>query len=72
MTINLPKDLEQFVLKAVEAGHYARWDDVISDALSRLRQAMPDDPALPDLQPWRAAAGKRKRPSPKNSSIGNW
>lgn len=37
MTINLSRDLEQFVHEAVRAGFYARQDDVIRDALARLR-----------------------------------
>ena len=41
MTIHLPKDLERFVHDAVRAGRYAREDDVIRDALTRLKQAMP-------------------------------
>jgi Arc/MetJ-type ribon-helix-helix transcriptional regulator len=41
MTIHLSKDLEQFVHDAVRAGLYAREDDVIRDALTRLRQATP-------------------------------
>jgi Arc/MetJ-type ribon-helix-helix transcriptional regulator len=40
MTINLPKDLEQFVHEAVRDGFYAREDDVTRDALTRLRQDM--------------------------------
>ena len=42
MTIQLSKELEQFVHDAVRAGLYAREDDVIRDALIRLRQAMPE------------------------------
>jgi putative addiction module CopG family antidote len=41
MTIQLSKDLEQFVQDAVRAGLYAREDDVIRDALTRLRREMP-------------------------------
>jgi Arc/MetJ-type ribon-helix-helix transcriptional regulator len=41
MTIRLTKDLEQFVHDAVRAGLYAREDDVIRDALTRLRQSIP-------------------------------
>lgn len=46
MIINLPKDLEQFVHDAVRAGRYAREDDVIRDALARLKQSMPEDTAM--------------------------
>jgi Arc/MetJ-type ribon-helix-helix transcriptional regulator len=46
MTIRLSKDLEQIVHEAVQAGFYAREDDVIRDALNRLQQSMPK-PAAP-------------------------
>ena len=42
MTIHLTKDLEQFVQDAVRSGRYAREDDVVRDALTRLRQATPE------------------------------
>ena len=41
MTIHLSKDLEQIVHNAVLAGLYAREDDVIRDALTRLEQTLP-------------------------------
>ncbi len=41
MTIHLSKDLEKFVQDAVRDGLYAREDDVIRDALLRLKQTMP-------------------------------
>ena len=41
MNIHLSKDLEQFVHDAVGAGLYAGEEDVIRDALTRLKQAMP-------------------------------
>ena len=47
MTIRLSRDLEQFVHDAVRAGHYACEDDVIRDALTRLKQVMPAPPARP-------------------------
>jgi Arc/MetJ-type ribon-helix-helix transcriptional regulator len=40
MTIHLSKDLEQIVQNAVLAGLYAREDDVIRDALTRLEQTL--------------------------------
>ena len=43
MTIHLSKDLERFVHDAVLAGRYASEDDVIRDALVRLKQTMPGD-----------------------------
>jgi Arc/MetJ-type ribon-helix-helix transcriptional regulator len=43
VTIHLSKELERFVHGAVRAGLYAREEDVIHDALIRLRQTMPED-----------------------------
>jgi len=40
MTIHLPADLAEFIHDAVRAGRYEREDDVIRDAVSRLRQAL--------------------------------
>jgi Arc/MetJ-type ribon-helix-helix transcriptional regulator len=56
MTIHLPKYLERFVQDTVRAGRYARADDVIRDALIRLRQAMPGK-AVPTRR-----SGKPARP----------
>jgi Arc/MetJ-type ribon-helix-helix transcriptional regulator len=42
MNIHLPEDLEQIVHDAVRTGHYARPEDVIRDALVRLKQALPE------------------------------
>ena len=42
MTIHLSKELAQFIHDAVRAGFYAREDDVIHDALTRLKQALPE------------------------------
>jgi putative addiction module CopG family antidote len=47
MTIHLSKELEQFVHDAVSSGLYAREEDVIRDALTRLRQATPAVAANP-------------------------
>jgi Arc/MetJ-type ribon-helix-helix transcriptional regulator len=41
MTIHLPEELERFVQSAVRDGLYAREEDVVHDALTRLQQAMP-------------------------------
>ena len=41
MTIHLSKELEQFVHDADLTGRYATEDDVISDALERLRKLAP-------------------------------
>jgi Arc/MetJ-type ribon-helix-helix transcriptional regulator len=60
MTIHLSKDLEQIVHDAVRAGFYARNDDVIRDALTRLKQSLSEaaqspgksaKPALPEKKP---------------------
>jgi Arc/MetJ-type ribon-helix-helix transcriptional regulator len=58
MTIHLSKELEQFVHDAVSAGFYAREDDVIRDALTRLKQAMPDAAA-----PSPAKRARRAKPA---------
>ncbi len=47
MTIRLTKDLEQIVHDAVRTGLYAREDDVIRDALLRLKDEMPKDARTP-------------------------
>jgi putative addiction module CopG family antidote len=41
MTIRLSEELERFVHEAVRAGRYASEDDVINDALERLRGQTP-------------------------------
>jgi putative addiction module CopG family antidote len=61
MTIDLPKDLERFVHNVVRAGRYAREDDVIRDALTRLRQAMPEDAAMSGKKARRAKPGQAKK-----------
>jgi Arc/MetJ-type ribon-helix-helix transcriptional regulator len=43
MTIRLSKDLEQIVHDAVRAGLHTREDDVIRDALLRLKDEFPKD-----------------------------
>ena len=40
--IDLPEDLERFVVDQIRAGLYRREDDVIRDALERLRDHVPD------------------------------
>jgi Arc/MetJ-type ribon-helix-helix transcriptional regulator len=40
MTIHVPQDLAVFIEDAVRTGQYDREDDVIRDALIRLRQAL--------------------------------
>ena len=41
MTIHLSKDLEQIVHDAVRSGLYTGENDVIRDALTRLKQSLP-------------------------------
>jgi Arc/MetJ-type ribon-helix-helix transcriptional regulator len=62
MTIHLSKDLEKFVQDAVRAGLYAREDDVIRDALTRLRQAMPENPAPPARKAKRSEPTEARKP----------
>jgi putative addiction module CopG family antidote len=64
MTIHLSKELEQFVHDAVRAGHYAREDDVIRDALMRLKQAMPSATQTPAkrARTTKSAGRKPKKP----------
>jgi putative addiction module CopG family antidote len=47
MTIHLSKDLERFVLDAVQTGRYASEDDVIPDALARLKETLPKNTKTP-------------------------
>ena len=61
MTIHLPKDLEQFIHDAVLVGRYAHEEDVIRDALTRLRQAMPSDSPITDRRAKRPKAVRRKK-----------
>jgi Arc/MetJ-type ribon-helix-helix transcriptional regulator len=63
MTIRLSKELEQFIHDAVSMGFYAREDDVIRDAVTRLKQAMPDAAAPP--------AKRAKRAKPADKAIKN-
>jgi putative addiction module CopG family antidote len=61
MTIHLSKDLEQFVQDAVRAGLYADEDDVIRDALSRLRQTMPTHTVVAGKKTARARPARPKK-----------
>jgi Arc/MetJ-type ribon-helix-helix transcriptional regulator len=64
MTINFSKDLEQFVHEAVRAGFYAREDDVIRDALTRLRQDLSAtaSPAKRSAKRTKTIPSKAKKP----------
>ena len=59
MNIHLSKDLERIVHDAVKAGRYASDDDVIRDALIRLKRTMPLNAAKP------GKAKATKQPSAK-------
>jgi Arc/MetJ-type ribon-helix-helix transcriptional regulator len=61
MMIHLSKDQQKFVHEAVRAGLYASEDAVVSDALDRLRQAMPK----PARQPAKKQQAKRTPPVPQ-------
>ena len=61
MTFHLPEDLERFVHEAVRTGRYAREDDVIRDALVRLRDALPEA-----TQPAAIGAKRRKAVPPQS------
>jgi Arc/MetJ-type ribon-helix-helix transcriptional regulator len=63
MMIHLSKELEQFIHDAVSMGLYAREDDVIRDAVTRLKQAMPDTAA--------PSAKRAKRAKPVGKAIKN-
>ena len=41
MTIHLPQELERFVHDQVQAGRYRNEEDVIRDAVERLRKQVP-------------------------------
>jgi Arc/MetJ-type ribon-helix-helix transcriptional regulator len=56
MTIHLSKDLERFVHDAVRSGLYASDDDVIRDALMRLKKTMPEGNQTPGKSPKRSKA----------------
>jgi putative addiction module CopG family antidote len=64
MNINLSKGLEQFVHEAVRDGFYAREDDVIRDALTRLRQDISGtaSPAKRSAKRTKTMPSRAKRP----------
>jgi Arc/MetJ-type ribon-helix-helix transcriptional regulator len=62
MTIHLPRDLETFVRDAVRIGRYAHEDDVIRDALTRLKQSMPEDAPMSNQHVKHARPAKQKKP----------
>jgi putative addiction module CopG family antidote len=50
MTVHVTDDLKQFVLEAVRSGRYASEDDVVHDALYRLRQILAPATGTPDSE----------------------
>ncbi len=64
MTIHLSKDLEQIVHNAILAGLYAREDDVIRDALTRLEKTLPKPTGTSDKPAKRAKAAPQKAKKP--------
>jgi putative addiction module CopG family antidote len=67
VTISLPKDLEQFVDDAVRTGRYARKADVVRDALTRLKDAMPEEAVTPARRTGRAKPAQPKKPRSKEA-----
>ncbi len=65
MPVHLSKEHERFVHDAVQTGHYATEDDVVNDALARLKQAMPEDVVKPHRRTRRAKPAKQKKPLTK-------
>src|SRR5271166_2496030 len=65
MTIRLSKDLEQIVHDAVRAGLYARADDVVRDALTRLKESLPEGQVKRQPKGKRPKAAKPARPKQK-------
>src|SRR5438105_14432876 len=61
MTVHLSKELEQFIQDAVRAGSYARADDVIRDALTRLKQDLPKNASTSGKRRKRAEPAARAR-----------
>jgi Arc/MetJ-type ribon-helix-helix transcriptional regulator len=59
MVIQLTEDLELLVRDAVHTGRYANPDEVVRDALLRLRDAMHGDPTSPDQSQPDAQPAKR-------------
>jgi Arc/MetJ-type ribon-helix-helix transcriptional regulator len=62
MIIHLSKDLEKIVHDAVRAGLYTREDDVIRDALLRLKQTMPKDAGVSHKKTKRTKPAQPKKP----------
>jgi Arc/MetJ-type ribon-helix-helix transcriptional regulator len=61
LTIHLSKDLEQIVNDAVRSGLYTGENDVIRDALTRLKQSLPQAAPLPAQKAKRSQSAKPKQ-----------
>jgi putative addiction module CopG family antidote len=59
MSVHLGEDLECFIRDAVRTGRYASEDDVMSDALVRLRQALNVGVDAPDKSGESSGPGKK-------------
>ena len=57
--VQLSESLESFVRDAVSAGRYASPDDLFSDAVNRLRQAIGSEVVTPDQSGESGAPGKK-------------
>jgi len=68
MTIHLSKELAQFIQEAVRAGFYAHEDDVIRDALRRLKQALPKRAPAARKRPQRPIAAVSKPAATEDSA----
>jgi Arc/MetJ-type ribon-helix-helix transcriptional regulator len=62
MNVHVTDDLKQFVLEAVRSGQYASEDDVVHDALFRLRQTLEPAAGRPDSE---ADGGRPAKPLTK-------
>ena len=71
MTIDLSKDLEKIVHDAVRTGLYAREDDVIRDALIRLKQSLPGAAQTSGKGAKPAPRPLRRNPSSRSPML-NW
>jgi putative addiction module CopG family antidote len=59
MPVHLSENLEHFVRGAVSSGRYASPDDVISDALNRLRETIDSDAVASELRAEPVGPGKK-------------
>ncbi len=64
MIIHLSKDLERIIHNAVRTGLYAREDDVIRDALTRLKESLPKNTKPPSKKARNAKTVPQKPKKP--------